>query len=162
MEHPVGWFGRATPIHEYWPVTHMMLPVSNHWQPIRTGSCRRGVPHGATNRAFHAFQAGSDRTLRPASPAPFAPNGYDTPHKSRNTREPSRQLRRLTRRWLPRSRVAGSGHACGVRPSIGRRRNVVFKKLMKAMGVGGPSVETVLHNPNTVPGGTVTGVINLE
>jgi sporulation-control protein len=39
---------------------------------------------------------------------------------------------------------------------------VVFKKLMKAMGVGGPSVETILHNPNAVPGGTITGEVNLE
>lgn len=38
---------------------------------------------------------------------------------------------------------------------------MVFKKLMKAMGVGGPSVETILHNPNTTPGGTITGEVNL-
>ncbi|SEG72822.1 sporulation-control protein [Thermomonospora echinospora] len=38
---------------------------------------------------------------------------------------------------------------------------MVFKKLMKAMGVGGPSVETTLHNPNTTPGGTITGDVHL-
>lgn len=38
---------------------------------------------------------------------------------------------------------------------------MVFKKMMKAMGVGGPSVETILHNPNTTPGGFVTGEVNL-
>lgn len=44
----------------------------------------------------------------------------------------------------------------------GRRKNVVFKKLKQAMGVGGPSVETILHNPNAVPGGTLTGEVNLQ
>ena len=29
---------------------------------------------------------------------------------------------------------------------------VVFKKLLGAFGVGGPSVDTVLSNPNTRPG----------
>jgi sporulation-control protein len=38
---------------------------------------------------------------------------------------------------------------------------LVFKKLMKAMGVGGPSVETILHNANATPGGAVTGEVNL-
>ncbi|XVQ10661.1 sporulation protein [Spirillospora sp. CA-255316] len=38
---------------------------------------------------------------------------------------------------------------------------MVFKKLMQAMGVGGPQVETVLHNPNTTPGGTVTGEVTI-
>jgi sporulation-control protein len=39
---------------------------------------------------------------------------------------------------------------------------MAFKKLMQAMGVGGPEVETVLHDPNTVPGGTVTGEVTLS
>ncbi|RAY13624.1 sporulation protein [Actinomadura craniellae] len=38
---------------------------------------------------------------------------------------------------------------------------MVFKKLKQALGVGGPSVETILHNPNTTPGGTITGEVNL-
>lgn len=38
---------------------------------------------------------------------------------------------------------------------------MVFKKLMQAVGVGGPEVETVLHNPNTTPGGTVTGEVTI-
>jgi len=38
----------------------------------------------------------------------------------------------------------------------------VFKRLMQAMGVGGPEVETVLHDPNTVPGGMVTGEVSLR
>jgi len=38
---------------------------------------------------------------------------------------------------------------------------VVFKKLLKALGVGGPSVETVLHNPNTRPGETITGEVHI-
>jgi sporulation-control protein len=38
---------------------------------------------------------------------------------------------------------------------------VVFKKLMQALGVGGPQVETVLHNPNTTPGGVVTGEVTV-
>ncbi|HEU4425708.1 MAG TPA: sporulation protein [Pilimelia sp.] len=38
---------------------------------------------------------------------------------------------------------------------------MVFKKLMKAMGVGGPSVETVLANPNARPGGYLEGQIHV-
>ncbi|NUS44206.1 MAG: sporulation protein [Mycobacteriaceae bacterium] len=38
---------------------------------------------------------------------------------------------------------------------------MVFKKLMQAMGVGGPSVETVLRSPHTTPGGVVSGEVNL-
>ncbi|MFI6515109.1 sporulation protein [Spirillospora sp. NPDC050679] len=38
---------------------------------------------------------------------------------------------------------------------------MVFKKLMQAAGIGGPEVETVLHNPSTTPGGTVTGEITI-
>ncbi len=36
---------------------------------------------------------------------------------------------------------------------------MVFKRLMQAMGVGGPSVETVLANPHCRPGGQLTGTI---
>jgi sporulation-control protein len=39
--------------------------------------------------------------------------------------------------------------------------DVVFKKMLRAFGVGGPSVDTVLSDPNTVPGGTLTGQIHL-
>jgi sporulation-control protein len=39
---------------------------------------------------------------------------------------------------------------------------MVFKKLMQAMGVGGPEVETVLHDPGTVPGGMITGEVSLR
>ncbi|HEY0698460.1 MAG TPA: sporulation protein [Micromonospora sp.] len=38
---------------------------------------------------------------------------------------------------------------------------MVFKKLMQAMGVGGPSVETVLSNPNCRPGGVLEGQIHV-
>jgi sporulation-control protein len=38
---------------------------------------------------------------------------------------------------------------------------VVFKRLMQAMGVGGPSVETVLTNPNCRPGGYLEGLIHV-
>ncbi|MFC6880461.1 MULTISPECIES: sporulation protein [Actinomadura] len=38
---------------------------------------------------------------------------------------------------------------------------MVFKKLKQAMGVGGPSIETVLNDPNTTPGGVVTGEITI-
>ncbi|POM25885.1 Sporulation-control protein spo0M [Actinomadura rubteroloni] len=38
---------------------------------------------------------------------------------------------------------------------------MVFKRLRQAMGVGGPSIETVLHDPNTQPGGVVTGEITI-
>ncbi|WP_067451679.1 sporulation protein [Actinomadura macra] len=38
---------------------------------------------------------------------------------------------------------------------------MVFKKLRQAMGIGGPSIETVLHDPNTTPGAIVTGEITI-
>ncbi|AEV83279.1 Sporulation-control protein spo0M [Actinoplanes sp. SE50] len=38
---------------------------------------------------------------------------------------------------------------------------MVFKKLLGAMGVGGPSVDTVLANPSTYPGAPLTGQVNL-
>ncbi|MFV2100240.1 sporulation protein [Micromonospora sp. LOL_024] len=36
---------------------------------------------------------------------------------------------------------------------------MVFKRLMQAMGVGGPSVETVLADPNCRPGGQLAGTV---
>ncbi|WBB70153.1 sporulation protein [Micromonospora sp. WMMD812] len=38
---------------------------------------------------------------------------------------------------------------------------MVFKKMMSAFGVGGPSVDTVLTNPNTRPGLALDGQVNL-
>lgn len=38
---------------------------------------------------------------------------------------------------------------------------MVFKKMLSAFGVGGPSVDTVLTNPNTRPGLTLGGQVNL-
>lgn len=38
---------------------------------------------------------------------------------------------------------------------------MVFKRLMQAMGVGGPSVETVLSNPNCRPGGYLEGRVQV-
>jgi sporulation-control protein len=38
---------------------------------------------------------------------------------------------------------------------------VVFKKMMRAFGVGGPSVDTVLANPNTRPGLTLGGQVRV-
>jgi sporulation-control protein len=38
---------------------------------------------------------------------------------------------------------------------------VVFKRMLGALGVGGPSVDTVLSQPNTHPGGVVFGQVNL-
>jgi sporulation-control protein len=38
---------------------------------------------------------------------------------------------------------------------------VVFKKMLGAFGVGGPSVDTVLSNPTTRPGAALTGQVNL-
>jgi sporulation-control protein len=38
---------------------------------------------------------------------------------------------------------------------------MVFKKLLGALGVGGPSVDTVLSNPNTRPGLTLDGQIHI-
>ena len=38
---------------------------------------------------------------------------------------------------------------------------MVFKKMLGAFGVGGPSVDTVLSNPNTRPGLPLTGQVNL-
>ncbi|MGN9894901.1 sporulation protein [Micromonospora sp. L31] len=38
---------------------------------------------------------------------------------------------------------------------------MVFKKMLSAFGVGGPSVDTVLANPNTRPGLTLDGQVDL-
>ncbi|SCL49608.1 sporulation-control protein [Micromonospora citrea] len=38
---------------------------------------------------------------------------------------------------------------------------MVFKKMLSAFGVGGPSVDTVLTNPNTRPGLNLEGQVNL-
>ncbi|MGR6318167.1 sporulation protein [Micromonospora soli] len=38
---------------------------------------------------------------------------------------------------------------------------MVFKKMLSAFGVGGPSVDTVLTNPNTRPGLSLDGHVNL-
>ncbi|HYN94587.1 MAG TPA: sporulation protein [Pilimelia sp.] len=38
---------------------------------------------------------------------------------------------------------------------------MVFKRMMQALGVGGPSVETVLANPNCRPGGYLEGQIHI-
>ncbi|RKR91166.1 sporulation-control protein [Micromonospora pisi] len=39
---------------------------------------------------------------------------------------------------------------------------MVFKKMLSALGVGGPSVDTVLSNPNTRPGLVLEGQVNLR
>ncbi|MFY1668342.1 sporulation protein [Plantactinospora sp. WMMB334] len=39
---------------------------------------------------------------------------------------------------------------------------MVFKKMLSALGVGGPSVDTVLANPNTRPGLVLDGQVNLR
>ncbi|MGW5054136.1 sporulation protein [Actinokineospora sp. NPDC004072] len=39
---------------------------------------------------------------------------------------------------------------------------MVFKKMLRALGVGGPSVDTVLSSPVAVPGGTVTGEVRMQ
>jgi sporulation-control protein len=38
----------------------------------------------------------------------------------------------------------------------------VFKRLLQSMGVGGPSVETVLTNANVHPGGRLEGVVHVQ
>ena len=38
---------------------------------------------------------------------------------------------------------------------------MVFKKMMRAFGVGGPSVDTVLANPNTRPGLNLDGQVRI-
>jgi sporulation-control protein len=38
---------------------------------------------------------------------------------------------------------------------------VVFKRMMQALGVGGPSVDTVLANPNTYPGSFLEGQVHV-
>ncbi|MFC7545896.1 sporulation protein [Plantactinospora sp. GCM10030261] len=39
---------------------------------------------------------------------------------------------------------------------------MVFKKMLSAFGVGGPSVDTVLDNPNTRPGLALTGQVRIK
>jgi sporulation-control protein len=43
-----------------------------------------------------------------------------------------------------------------------RSNPMVFKKMLSAFGVGGPSVDTVLSNPNTRPGLSLDGHVNLR
>lgn len=38
---------------------------------------------------------------------------------------------------------------------------MVFKRMLKALGVGGPSVDTVLANPNCRPGGQLEGQVHI-
>ena len=38
---------------------------------------------------------------------------------------------------------------------------MVFKRMLQAMGVGGPSVETELVNPNCRPGGFLEGQVRV-
>lgn len=38
---------------------------------------------------------------------------------------------------------------------------MVFKRIMQALGVGGPTIETVLDPPETAPGGTLTGRLEI-
>ncbi|GLY04730.1 sporulation protein [Actinoplanes sp. NBRC 101535] len=38
---------------------------------------------------------------------------------------------------------------------------MVFKRMLQALGVGGPSVDTVLSNPNTHPGGFLEGQVHV-
>ena len=37
-----------------------------------------------------------------------------------------------------------------------------FKKLFASLGVGGASVDTVLSEPNVVPGGVVQGEVHIQ
>ncbi|MBL8932102.1 MAG: sporulation protein [Kineosporiaceae bacterium] len=39
---------------------------------------------------------------------------------------------------------------------------MVFKRMMQAFGVGGPSVDTRLSNPNAYPGGYLEGVVHVQ
>src|SRR3954467_7316648 len=38
---------------------------------------------------------------------------------------------------------------------------VVFKRMLRAVGVGGPTVDTVLTNPSTRPGELLTGEVRI-
>ncbi|MDI5979868.1 sporulation protein [Amycolatopsis magusensis] len=38
---------------------------------------------------------------------------------------------------------------------------MVFKKMLQKMGVGGPSVDTVLHEPRGRPGASLAGEVRL-
>nr|WP_042191706.1 sporulation protein [Kibdelosporangium sp. MJ126-NF4]CEL20237.1 Sporulation control protein Spo0M [Kibdelosporangium sp. MJ126-NF4]CTQ97463.1 Sporulation control protein Spo0M [Kibdelosporangium sp. MJ126-NF4] len=39
---------------------------------------------------------------------------------------------------------------------------MVFKKMLRKLGVGGPSVDTVLADPRVLPGGTLTGEVRIQ
>jgi sporulation-control protein len=77
-------------------------------------------------------------------------------------------VRRSRRTGLARARYGATGpatwdHGPGAqRAGVERTEDVVvFKRLLQAMGVGGPSVETVLANPNCRPGGYLEGRIHV-
>lgn len=48
-----------------------------------------------------------------------------------------------------------------VRPAPTEENDVVFKRMLGALGVGGPRVDTVLSSPHTYPGGVLSGQVNL-
>jgi sporulation-control protein len=52
-------------------------------------------------------------------------------------------------------------HGRDRKTSGAREETMVFKRLMQAMGVGGPQVETVLHTQSTEPGGTISGEVTI-
>jgi sporulation-control protein spo0M len=62
---------------------------------------------------------------------------------------------------VARSGYGASGRPAGPSPQEATEGVVVFKRLMQAMGVGGPSVETVLANANCRPGGYLEGRVQV-
>lgn len=52
-----------------------------------------------------------------------------------------------------RTFVADAGTARVVSDVSSQENHVVFKKMLGALGIGGPSVDTVLSQPGAQPGG---------
>src|SRR5688500_18529999 len=61
---------------------------------------------------------------------------------------------------VPR-RPWGNQPKCVTREAGQEAPTVVFKRMLRAFGVGGPSVDTVLANPNVRPGEVLTGEVRI-
>jgi sporulation-control protein len=57
--------------------------------------------------------------------------------------------------------VVAGGYCPGQGTTDEPEDTVVFKRMMQALGVGGPSVDTVLSNPNCRPGGFLEGTVHV-
>jgi sporulation-control protein len=58
-------------------------------------------------------------------------------------------------------RFVGGRYCARQRDSFEPEDTVVFKRMLQALGVGGPTVDTILTNPNCRPGGYLEGTVHV-